>query len=75
MLKAVETLTASTVHSVDHMRPAIEYLLTGLWRGMTFGAPTPGPTVSELLGFVGKLERSAMTKQQVNEVSLPYPFN
>ena len=71
MLKAVETLTTSTVQSVDYVRPAIEYLLTGLWRGLTIGAsPSSAPIVSELLGLAGRLERSAMTQQEVDEVSL-----
>ena len=76
MLKAVETLTASDVHSVDHVRPTIEYLLTGLWRGFTFGVlPTSTPIVSELLGLADRLDRRAMTKQEVDEVSCSHPFN
>ena len=71
MLKAVETLIASDVRSVDHVRPTIEYLLTGLWRGLTFGMlPSSTPIVSELLGFAGRLDRSAMTQQEVDEARL-----
>ena len=71
MLKAVVTLTTSAVQSVDHVRPAIEYLLAGLWQGLTFGAlPSSTPIVSELLGLAGGLDRSAMTQQEVNEESL-----
>jgi hypothetical protein len=76
MLKAIETLTASAVHSDENVRPTIEYLLTGLWRGLTFGVlPTSTPIVSELLGFVDKLDRRAMTKQEADEVSYSHPFN
>ena len=71
MLKAVETLTTCTIQSVDHIRRAIEYLLTGLWQGLTFGAlPTSTPIVSELLGLVDRLSRSAMSQQEVDEASL-----
>ena len=76
MLKAVETLTASAVHSVDNIRPTIEYLLTGLWRGLTFGVlPASTPIVSELLGLADRLDRRAMTKQEVDEVRYSHPFN
>ena len=72
MLKAVETLTTSTVQSVDHVRPAIEYLLTGLWRSLTIGAPPSStPIVSELLGLATRLDRDAMTQQEADEASLP----
>lgn len=75
LLRAVETLTTSDVHSVDHVRPAIEYLLTGLWRGLTFGVlPASISIVSELLGLVDKLDKSAMTKQEVDEVSHSHSF-
>lgn len=71
MMKAVETLT-SVIRSVDHVRPTIKYLLTGLWRGLTFGVPpTSTPIVSELLGLTGRLDRNAMTKQELNEASYP----
>lgn len=70
MLKAVETLTSSAVHNVDHARPTIEYLLTGLWRGLTFGVlPTSTPIVPELLGLADRLDRTAMTKQEIDEAS------
>lgn len=71
MLKAVETLTDCATQSVDHVRRAIAYFLTGLWKGLTFGAlPTSTPIVSELLRLVDKLDRSAMTQQEVDEASL-----
>ena len=72
VLKAVETLTASTVHNIDHARPTIEYLLTGLRRGLTLGAPLPPtPVVSKLLELVDRLDRSVMTEREINEVSHP----
>ena len=72
MLKAVETLTASTILGVDRVRPTIEYLLTGLRRGLTLEMlPTSAPAVPGLLGFVDRLDRSAMTEQEANEVSFP----
>jgi hypothetical protein len=75
LLKAVETLTASAVHNDTHVRPTIEYLLAGLWRGLTFGVPpTSTPIVSELLVFASKLDRRAMTKQEVEEASHSHPF-
>jgi len=76
MLKAVETLsTSETVSSVDHVRPTIEYLLAGLWRGLTFGVlPTSTSIFSDLLGLVDRLDRSAMTKQEVDEASHSHPL-
>ena len=76
MLKAVETLAASATHSVDHARPMIEYLLAGLWQCLTFGVlPTSTPLAAELLGLRDRLDRSAMTKQEVDEVSPSHLFN
>jgi hypothetical protein len=75
MLKAVETLTTST-HRVEHVRPTIEYLLTGLWRGLTFGVPPAStPIVSELLGLADRLDGNAMRKQEADEVSPFHPFD
>lgn len=76
MLKAVETLTDSAVHNGEHARTTIEYLLAGLWRGLTFGVlPTSTPIVSELLALASKLDRRAMTKQEVDEVSHFHSFS
>lgn len=75
MLKAVETLTAPAVHSEENARPTIEYLLTGLWRGLAFGTlPNPASVTSELLRFADKLDREAMTKQEVDEVRYSRSF-
>jgi len=72
MLKAVEILTASA-HRVSHVRPTIEYLLTGLRRDLTLGAPPIfNSTASKLLALADQLERSAMTKQEVDEVFVSY---
>ena len=70
MLKAVEILNVSSTHGVSFVRPTIEYLLTGLWRGLTFGVlPTSTPIVPELLGLADRLDRTAMTKQEIDEAS------
>lgn len=75
MLKAVETLATSSVHNDDRARPMIEYLLAGLWRGLTFGVlPTSTPIVLELLQFADKLDRTAMTKQEADEASRSHIF-
>lgn len=76
MLTAVETLTASAVHNDDRARPTIEYLLAGLWQGLTFGRdPGSAPIVSELLRFADKLDRGAMTKKEVDEASCSHQFS
>ena len=76
LLKAVVTLTTPAAHSVDHGRQMTEYLLTGLWQGLPFGVlPTSIPIVSELLGLGDRLDRSAMAKQEVDEVNSSHPFN
>ena len=75
MLKAVEILTASA-HNVDHARPAIEYLLTGLRRTLTLGVlPTSSPIGSKLLVFADRVNKNAMMEQEIDEVCLSYPFN
>jgi len=71
ILKAVEILTASGL-SVDHVRHAIEYLLTGLRRSLTLGVlPASNSTASKLLVYADKLDEGAITEQEANEVSLP----
>ena len=76
ILKAVEMLTTPTARNVDHMRPTIEYVLTGLRQGFTLEVPpTSSPTVSKLLVLADRLDKSAMTGQETNEVSLFHPFD
>lgn len=71
MLKAVELLTANDVHDIDGVRRTIEYLLIGLQRSLTIGVlPASSPTVSKLLLFAGRLDKGAMTRQELNEVNL-----
>jgi len=75
LFRAAEILITSA-HSVDHARPAIEYLLAGLWRGYTIGVlPTSNPIVPKLLRLGDRLDKSAMTEQEVNEVRRFRPFN
>ena len=69
MMKAVEMLTASAARSVDHVRPAIEYLLTGLRQGLSFGvSPTSSLVVSRLLALAERLQKRVMKKREVDEV-------
>lgn len=76
ILKAAEILTASATHNVDHVRPAIEFILTGLRRDLTLGVlPTYHSVVSDLLWFADRLDKSAMMEQEVDEVSLSHPSN
>ena len=76
MLKAVEILSAHATHRVSYVRPTIEYLLTGLRRGLTLGVlPTSSSTASKLLARAGRLDKNAITEQELDEVSPPYPFN
>ena len=76
MLKAVQTLSAPAIRSVDYVRPTIEYLLAGLWRSLTIGMlATPNTIASKLLARKDALEKSAMTGQEVDEVSPPHSFN
>ncbi|KAF9642213.1 P-loop containing nucleoside triphosphate hydrolase protein, partial [Thelephora ganbajun] len=72
MLKAVETLSKSAARGVDHMRPMIKYLLTGLRRGFTFGVPpsSTSPTASRLLALADQLDKSIMTEQEVDELTM-----
>ena len=75
MLKAVETLATSAVYNDYHAQPMIEYLLAGLWWGLTFGVlPTCIPIVLELLQFRDKFDRMVMTKQEANEASCFHLF-
>ena len=75
LFRAAEILTTSA-HSVDHARPAIKYLLTGLWRNSTIGVlPTSDPISLKLLRLGDRLDKSAMTKQEVDEVCRSCPFN
>jgi len=75
LLEAVETLTASA-HGVDHVRPTIEYLLTGLRQSLTFGIlPTPGSIASRLLVIADQLDKSAMTEGEIDEVSPSHSSN
>lgn len=70
-LKAVEMLTASAVHNFDHVQPAAEHLLTGLWGGLTLEVlPASNPIVSKLLVLADRLNKSTMTEKEDNEVSL-----
>ena len=74
-LKAVETLAAS-VRRVDHARPMVEYLLTGLRRSLTLGVlPASSPTASKLLVYVDQLDKGSMTEQETDEVSSSHPFD
>ena len=73
MLKAVILLSAPATYSADHVRPTIEYLLMGLRRGLTLGVlPTSSPAVSRLLVHADRLDKSAMTEQEVDEVGLSF---
>jgi hypothetical protein len=75
MLKAVDILSASAAHSVDHARQMSKYLLTGLQRGFTLGVvPKRSSVASKLLALTDRLDKSAITKQEVNEVSPLDPF-
>ena len=75
LLKAVEMLTASS-HDIDHARPAIEYLLTGLRRDLTLRVPsTPSPIVPKLLKLGDRLNKSAMTEEEIAEASSSHPFD
>ena len=76
ILKAVEMLTASAAHNVDHVRPAIELVLTGLRRDLTLDVlPTSNPIVPKLLRFANWLGKNVMMKQEVDEVSPSHPFH
>ena len=74
LLKAVELLTAAP--RADHVRPVIEYLLTGLLQNMTFGVlPDSNPTAQKLLVYTDRLDKSAMTEQEITKVCLSNPFD
>ena len=76
MLKAVKILSASATYSVDHARPMINYLLTGLRQSLTLGVvPASSPTASRLLGHVDRLDKNIMTEQEIDEVNPSHPFN
>ena len=75
MLKAVEMLSTSAPYNVDHARQMIKYLLTGLQRGLTLGVvPKLSSIASQLLTLVDRLNKSAIRKQEANEVSPLHPF-
>jgi len=69
LLKAVEILTVSAAHNASYTRPAVDYLLTGLWRYLTIGVlPTSNPIASKLLALADRLDKRAVSKQEVDEV-------
>jgi len=73
MLEAVKLLSVPATYSVDHIRPMINYLLTGLRRGLTLGVPpTSNPITSKLFARTDRLDHTAMTDKELYEVS-PYP--
>jgi hypothetical protein len=75
MLKAVEILSASSARNIDHARQMTKYLLTGLQRGFTFGVlPKSDSVALKLLTPTDRLNRSAMTVQEADEVSPSHPF-
>ena len=66
-------LTASAARNAEHVRPAIECILTGLQRGLTLGMfPASNPVASKLLVRAGRLGKRAMTKQEIDEVGLSH---
>ena len=76
ILKAVEILTTSATHNIDLVRRVIDFILAEIWRDLTLGVlPTPNSVVSELLRFADRLDKSAMTEQEIDEVSPSHPSN
>ena len=76
MLKALKVLSAPASCSVDHARQMIEYLLTGLRRSLTLGAPPASSLIaSGLLLHAARLDKSIMTKQETDEASPSHPFS
>ena len=76
VLKAVEMLSMPAAHGVDHIRPMIEYLLTGLRRGLTLGVlPSSSPVTSKLLVLADRLDKTTMTAQEADEVSPSHQIN
>ena len=69
-LKAVKILSEPTTYSVNHVRPMINYLMTGLWRDLSLGMPpASSSTASKLLAYADRLDESAMSEQEIDEVS------
>jgi len=76
MLKAGRLLSEPATYSVDHARPMIDYLLTGLRQSLTLGVvPASSPTASKLLGLADRLDKTIMTEQEIDEVNPSHPFN
>ena len=77
MLKAVEILKASPSRNWDNVRQMIEYLFMGLRPGFTFGVSpsSSGSSILKLLEFADQLDRSSMTKRDVDEVGPSYPWS
>ena len=78
MLKAVETLRASPPsRDWDNARQMIEYLFMGLRPGFTFGVSpsSSSSSILKLLEFADRLDRSSMTKRDVDEVGPSYPWS
>lgn len=76
MLKAVKILSAPATYSVDHARPMIDYLLTGLRKSLTLGVvPAFSPTASKLLEHTDRLDKTIMTEPEIDEVNHFHPFN
>lgn len=70
VLEAVEVLLECSTPSVEESKMAIRYVLTGLWKRMSFGVRfcRSDTTTSNLLEISFRLDSSVMTKDQVDEV-------
>ena len=76
VLKAVEMLIASAVHNVDHVRLAVKHILIGLWRDLTLEVlPASNLVISKLLVLADRLDKSALTQQETDEVVSSPLFN
>ena len=78
LVKAVETLSASATHHVDHAQQILQYLLTGLRRSFTLGitiTQTTSSTISRLLVLADQLHKSAEMKQGFDEVRSSHSFS
>jgi hypothetical protein len=76
VIEAVRVLLESSVPSIEESRMAIRYVLAGLWKRMSFGVrfSRSNATTASLLEISYKLDSSAMTEDQVDEVRPARPL-
>jgi len=76
VLKAVGVLLKCSTPSIEESRMAIRYVLTGLWKRVSFGVrfSRSDAATTSLLEISSRLDSNAMTEDEVDEVRSVHPL-